>query len=275
MNALIPLMEEIVEVIKVVLPERISERIREQIVDVLVPRAVEQVTEVAEIREISVLAETIEEKMVRVETLAVEVEKMRSELFETERAVMANGGILSRDRILQRSADQILDVPVLEKVKQLVEVPETVSRDGVQQRTVEQIVDAPVPQVEELAEVSKVFSQDGIQQRIVEQTIPAIPLAEKIVELPTQRGVNTHVQHVVNAVEVENSEIIEETGQKPIIQEKIDQVTKHVEIPELQFTDKVDDVPAVAQKQISMTLTVQKNIEISQLQVDDEWLMSL
>ena len=51
--------------------------------------------------------------------------------------------------------------------------------------------------------------------------------------------VNTHVQHVVNAVEVEKSEIIKQTVQKPIIQEKIDQVTKHVEMPELQFTDKV------------------------------------
>ena len=163
--------------------------------------------------------------------------------------------------------------------EQLVEVPETVSRDGVQQRTVEQIVDAPVPQaVEELAEVSKVFSQGRIQQRIVEQTIPAIPLAEKIVELPViqteekmQRGVNTHVQHVVNAVEVEKSEIIEGTVQrkKPIIQEKINQVTKHVEIPELEFTDKVVDNPVVAQRQISME-TVQKSMEIPQLQITDK-----
>ena len=76
------IVEEIVEVVKVVLRERISERIREQTVDVHVSRAVEQVTEVAKIKEISVLAKTIEEKMVRVETLAVEVEKMRSELFE-------------------------------------------------------------------------------------------------------------------------------------------------------------------------------------------------
>ena len=45
-------------------------------------------------------------------------------------------------------------------------------------------------------------------------------------------------------------------------------MTKHVEIPH--FTDKVVDVPVVAQKQISMTLTVQKSIEISQLQVDDK-----
>ena len=91
MNVLVPLiMEEFVEVVKVVLRERISERVREKIVDVHVPRAVEQVTEVAKTKEISVLAKTIEEQMVRVETLAVEVEKMRSELFEAERALLAN-----------------------------------------------------------------------------------------------------------------------------------------------------------------------------------------
>ena len=213
--------------------ERIPEKICEQIIDVFVSQVVEQVT-----------------------------------------GLPKNS---SQDRNLQGTVEQIPDDPMLEKAEQLVEVPEIVSRDGVQQRIVEQIIDAPVPQaVEELAEVSKVSSQDGIQQRIVEQTIPAFPLAEMIVKVPviqtperTQQVVNTSVQHVVNAVEVEKSEIIEETGQKPIIQEKIDQVTKHVEIPELQFTDKVVDVPVVARKQIS-TETVQKTIEISQLQVDDK-----
>ena len=92
------------------------------------------------------------------------------------------------------------------RVEQLVEVPETVSRDGVQQRTVEQIVES-----------FKVFSQDRIQQRAVEQTIPAIPLAEKTVELPviqtaekTRQGVNTHAQYVVDTVEVERPKIIDE-----------------------------------------------------------------
>ena len=157
MNALIPLiMEELVEVIKVVLPERISERIREQIVDVHVPRAVEQVTEVAKTKEISVLAETIEEKMVRVETLAVEIEKMNSELFEAtkmkddleadtakhssllESAVSRSsldGEVSSRDQILQCTVEQVLDVPVPE----MVEVPKTMFQDKIQQRIVEQI----------------------------------------------------------------------------------------------------------------------------------------
>ena len=44
----------------------------------------------AKTEEILVLAKTIEEKGIRVETLVVEVEKMRSELFEAERALLAN-----------------------------------------------------------------------------------------------------------------------------------------------------------------------------------------
>ena len=183
----------------------------------------------------------------------------------------------NRDREVHGTVEQILDVPVPEKVEQLVEVPETVSRDGVQQRTVEQIVDAPVMQaVEELAEVSKVFSQDRIHQRIVEQTIPAIPLAEKTVELSviqteekTQQGVNTHAQYVVDTVEVERPKIVDETVQKPIIQEKINPMTEHVEVPLSQFTSKGMDIPVEAPIQISME-TVQKAIETQQLQCIDD-----
>ena len=62
-----------------------------------------------------------------------------------------------------------------------------------------------------------------------EQTIEtlAVPLAAKIFEVPviqtqgkTQQGVNTHVQHVVDTVEVE----------KHITQEKINQMTKHTPV---------------------------------------------
>ena len=117
---------------------------------------------------------------------------------------------------------QIIEVPVPEMVEQLVEVSKTVSWDRIKQRTVEQIVDARVPHaVEELADVCMVFSQDRIQERTVEQTILATSLAETIVVVPvihmqgtTQRGVNTHAQHVVNAVEVEKPKIIELTSRR-------------------------------------------------------------
>ena len=49
----------------------------------------------------------------------------------------------------------------------------------------------------------------------------------------THKVVNTHVQHVVNTVKVEKPEIIKETvrGEKPVIQEKINHMTKHIDVP--------------------------------------------
>ena len=200
--------------------------------------------------------------------------------------------ISSQDRNLQCTVGQILDVLVLEKAERLAEVPKIVSQDGIQQRTVEQTVDILVPQdMEEPAEFFKAFSQDRVQLCFGGQIIepPVISLAEKIVEVPviqteekTQQDVNMCVQHLVNAVEVE----------KRIIQEKINQVIRHAEtlllqivkktvevpeiqtvpaeIPELQFTDKVVDIPVVAQRQIRMNQEVQKTIEIPQLQDADK-----
>ena len=110
------------------------------------------------------------------------------------------------------------------KAEQLVEVLKTILQDRIQQRTAEQIVDVPVPQVlKELAEVSKSFRRDRIQQRSVEQSreTPTTSLAEMIVEVPviqtperTQQVVNTSVQHIIDTVEVEKPKIIDETVQE-------------------------------------------------------------
>ena len=94
-------------------------------------------------------------------------------------------------------------------------------------------------------------------------------------------GVNTHVQHVVDTVKVEKPEIINQTVQKFIIQEKtrhveiqvLQIVKKTVEIPGtlLQFTDKVVDNLVVVQRQIPIVVrTVQKITDIPQLQCIDK-----
>ena len=222
------------------------------------------------------------------QTLDVPMPEMVTQSVEVPKTI-------SQNRIQQRTMKQIVDDPVVQVVQipqvhvveKTAEIPimtqRHISRDGVQQRTVEQIVDAPVPQtLKELTEVSKVFSQDRIQQRVVEQTIedPAIPLVEKTVEMPvirtkekTQHVVNTHVQHVVNTVEVERPKLIKETQhrKKPIINEKISQMTKHIKIPQVQFLNKVDDMLVDVQQQIRpMAQTVQKTTEIPQLQLPDQ-----
>ena len=69
--------------------------------------------------------------------------------------------VSSRDRTLQCTVEQILDILVPETVKQLAEMPKIVSQDRIQERTVEQTVDILVPQdVEEMAEFFKASSQD-------------------------------------------------------------------------------------------------------------------
>ena len=151
-----------------------------------------------------------------------------------------------RPNLARCTAEQILDVPVPEMVKQLVEVPETVSEDRIQQRTVEQIVGMfQFPQaVEELTEVFEgLLLRTGLNSVLSEDrplNTPATSLVEMIVEVPvirtqekTQQLANTHVQLVVSAVEAEMPKIIKETVRKPIIQEKINQVTKHIEVPQL------------------------------------------
>ena len=75
--------------------------------------------------------------------------------------------------------------------------------------------------------------------------------------------VNTHVQHVVHTVEVERPRIIKQTVQKSIIQEKI---------PELQFTDKVVDIPVGAQRQISTVHVEMKTAENPQLQIPNKMI---
>ena len=172
-----------------------------------------------------------------------------------------------------KMAEQILDLLVPEMVEQLVKLLKTIHQDRIQQRTVEHIAaDTPVPQdVEEPKEFLKAFSQDRVQ--LLEN--PAIPLAEKIVELPviqteekTRQGVNACIQHIVNAVEVEKSKIIEETVQrmKPIIQEKSNQETKRIKNPPLQSMDKAIDIPVVAQRQVPQVHVVKKTVEDPQFE---------
>ena len=66
----------------------------------------------------------------------------------------------------------------------------------------------------------------------------------------TQQVVNTHVQHVVNTVKVKKPEIIE----------------KRVEVPHVQYINKVTDVPVVVQRQVPTIQKVQKTVDVPQFQ---------
>ena len=124
-------------------------------------------------------------------------------------------------------------------------------------------------------------SIDWVQQRLVEQITetPVIPFVEKIVEMlvvktreKTQQAANTHVQHVVNTVEVETPKIVKEAvhGKKSVIRKKINQFAEHIKNPQSQFSNKVDEMPVAVQRQNPMVQNVQKTKEIPQLRCIDE-----
>ena len=80
---------------------------------------------------------------------------------------------------------------------------------------------------------------------VLEQTIEplAVSFVGKIVEMPVQTQEKTRQgtnPHVVNTVEAEMPKIIKETVQRkwPVINEKINQATKHPEVPQSKVMDK-------------------------------------
>ena len=80
--------------------------------------------------------------------------------------------------------------------------------------------------------------------RILLSFLP-FPSLRKVVEVPdiqmrgkVQQGVSTHTQHVVDTVDVENH----------IIQKRINQVTKHVDVPILQIVERTIESAQLADR---------------------------
>ena len=316
-DVLIPLiMEEIVEIIKVVLQERISERIREQTVDVHVPRVVEQVSGVPKTssrdRTLQCAAE---------QNPNVPVPKMVTQLLEVPK-------IIPQDRILQQTVEQVASdheasVKVFaEELKALAEATqvfqsETSGADGQMYSSFQEDSSAVLRTSTDLNgfELVILVRRLAEQEHGISATMkfgagadgdPSVKVRNLVTDLirlqaedssekredleadvakhsskleaavtrstdgdiSTQQVANTQVQHVVNTVEQEMPKIIKETVQRkrPIIQEKIDRVTKHIKIPQVQFRTKVEDMPVAAQRQAPTVQTVQKAMEAPQLQ---------
>ena len=64
-------------------------------------------------------------------------------------------------------------------------------------------------------------------------------------EISTLQSANPQVQHVVNTVEAEMPKIVKETVQRkwPVVNEKINQMTKHPEVPQVHVVEKTVERP--------------------------------
>ena len=252
-DVLVPeVVTQLLEVPKIIPQDRIQQRTVEQIVDAPVPQTVKELTEVSKVfsqdrihkRFVEQIIETpstaIAEMIVTVPVIqtpsvqhvvdAVDVEKPKIIELTVQRKKFT-----IQEKINQETkpgefpqaqfSDKAGDIPVVVQ-RQVSEVPPLQFTDKVS--------DIPVAALRQIP----------IMVQTIQKTTLAIPLVEKIDEMPvtqkTQQVANTHVQHVVNAVEAEMPRIIKETVQRkrPVINEKINQMTKHHEVPQSQVMEK-------------------------------------
>ena len=176
--------------------------------------------------------------------------------------------------------DRMIDVPIEE-----TKIPMIESQDKIPQRTAEQVMDIPVPQVtEESIEIFNVLSQDRVQQRMVEQITetPAVSLDEKIIQHTIEETIDIPVPHVMKKTSEAVKLIPQERVQNHTVEQFIDmpvvmqrQVQKTVEVPQIQFIDEAVDVPVIVRRQVPIVQKMQKTVEASQVQSTDRVMNAL
>ena len=186
-----------------------------------------------------------------------------------------------------KSFDRTVGVPVViqRQTTQEAKVPKIVSQNRIPQRTAEQVMDIPVPEVaEEVIEMFNVFSQDRVQQRRVEQITetPAVSIVEEIMERTIEETINIPIPHVMEKT-IEGVKLIpQERVQNDTVEQIIDmpvvmqrKVQKTVEVLQTQFIDDTVDVPVVVQRQMPIVQKMQKTVEAPQAQSTDRVMNAL
>ena len=195
--------------------------------------------------------------------------------------------IVSQDKITQRTAEQVMDIPVPRIVEEIIESFEVFDRDGngfisaaelrhVMTNLGEKLTDEFLSLMaskmdtdteDELVEAFKVFFQDRVQQRIVEQITetPAVSLAEETAEAP-----KTQTQEKIICCLKENQSefseerqgcTVEETDSPvPHVMEKTSEAVKLIPQERVQkcAVEQIVDVPVVRQGRVPATQTLQR-----------------
>ena len=157
-----------------------------------------------------------------------------------------DGEVSSRDRISQYTMEQTLDVPMPEMVKQLAEVPE--DRFPRQNPVADCGADRRRSSPAGCGGTGR-----GLQGFLPERdstTCYGAGLSLEMLKL-VKKTVQEQINQVTKHVKVPQVQVVAETA----------------EIPQVQFLNKVDEMPVGVQRQIPMIPTVQKTMENPQSQL--------
>ena len=223
--------------------------------------------------------------------------------------IMEVNQLMPPERIQERIVEQT-DVPVPHMMKKTIERAKHIPQERVQDNTMEHIVDVPVSQIqEETVEVTQRVPQDRMSDHVVEQTVdipsstesmtessrdaqmhvPAVQVAQKTVkELRSKFEVGhtneVHAQKQLDKNRWRKKQGLEATQYPQDIQERADptdqrqvpairSAQKTVEVPRVQYIDKVADIPVDVQRQVSTIQAAQHDTQHIDEVVDVSALM--
>jgi len=218
--------EDVVEVPKIVVLERVKQRSVEHFVEVPVPQIVEEVVE------------------------------------EVDCPVVLHS-------VIRNTVPWFIDVPVPEIVEELVEVVKQVVREDVTVESVDHVVDVPVPQiVEEIIEVPVPQTVERVQQRKVEVPTGARMEDEGFPWLRDEVAKVEKPKVTLKTVQRKRPSPPRRTPTAASSPEKTSRQT--VDVPQIQWVDKVIDVPVIKQVEVPCIKKVQKHVEVPQIKWVDQ-----
>ena len=161
-----------------------------------------------------------------------------------------------------------VEIPQLQIVEKTIETAKHIQQERVQNNTVEQIVDVPGPQTqEETVEVIQPIPQDRMFDHVVQQTVKELRSKFEVGHMSEVHARNRSdknrwrekqrfeaKQHPQDA-----QERADLTNQRQVL--AIRTVQKTVEVPRVQYIDKVADIPVDLQRQWSTNQASQHDID--------------
>ena len=257
------IMEEIIEVIQLVpVIMKVQKAVEvsqvqyiDKIVDVLVVAQ-------RQVPTVQTMQKTVEGSLVQLLDRVVDVPVMM------QRQVQCPS--MPQERIQWRTVEETIDVPVPQMKEEFADAVQHSLQERVQSSTVEQSFDVSDPRIlEEIVEVIQLIPQDRMSDCIVEQTVN-IPSPEKIqqviqvipqgqtsecvveqtVNIPSQQRLGQTVE-VVKVIPQERADIPDVAQRRAPADQG---AQKTVKCAQVQFLDKIADVPVVVQRQVPMVV---------------------
>ena len=179
-----------------------------------------------------------------------------------------------QDRIQQRTVEQIVDVQVQQVEEELAEISKAFSQNRAQQRFGGQIVEPPaVSFIEKTVEIPDTRTQDNTQHVVnthVQHVINTVEAEKPII--------NETINHVTKHVEIPQLQIVEKTVEaaKHIQQERVKELRSKFEVGHMSEihtrnrSDKKNRADLTNRRQVPAIRSVQKTVEVPRVQYIDK-----